>query len=144
MWNEISTEQELNEFLDLFGGFHDCCLKELRYISGAYVESNLSMYPVNELRNLYIIFQRQNKNDTVIEMEFSGLVKLNLHPNDENYTCEILDTSMFFEDGLVYWGDSNWFEVKREQYDGTWLCAKKAKWRIASKYIGNDNVYVCR
>ena len=56
MWNKINTEQELDNFLELCGGFHDCCLKELRYISGAFVNQNLGMYPINDQRKLYILY----------------------------------------------------------------------------------------
>ncbi|MBE7030715.1 MAG: hypothetical protein E7409_04715 [Ruminococcaceae bacterium] len=131
MWNEINTEQELNEFLELYGNFHDSCLKELRYISGAFVNKNLGMHPINDKRKLYVVFQRQCEKNPTIEIEFSGLLKLNLLPNDETYTCEILDVAMFFENGEFYWGDSIWFKEEREQYDGTWICAKRVRWRIA-------------
>lgn len=40
MWNEITTEKELNNFLDVMCYFHDSCLKEIKYISGAYVNEN--------------------------------------------------------------------------------------------------------
>jgi len=141
MWNKINTERELQDFLELFGGFHDCCLKELRYISGAFVNRNLEMHPINDQRKLYVVFQRQCEDLAVIEMEFTGLVKLNLCPNDESYTCEILDASMFFEDGKIYWGDSDWFKEQREGYEGTWLCAENVSWRIADEYIGNKEIY---
>lgn len=141
MWNKINTEQELDNFLELCGGFHDCCLKELRYISGAFVNQNLGMYPINDQRKLYIVFQRQYENLTTIEIEFSGLVKLHLCPNDESYTCEILDAPMFFEDGKIYWADSDWFKEQRERYEGTWLCAEKVRWRNVDEYIGNKEIY---
>ena len=140
MWKNIDTEQELMEFLEIYS-FHDCCLKELRYVSGAFVNHNLGMSPINNKRKLYVIFQRQFESNAVVEIEFSGLENLNLRPNDENYTCEILDTAFFFENGKIYWGDSNWFKEQRELYDGTWLCAQKARWRIADEYIGSDEVY---
>lgn len=130
MWYNINTEQELDNFFELYGGFHDCCLKELRYISGAFVKENFEMHPINDQRRLYILFQRQSENFTSIELEFSGLIKLSLTPCDDSFTCEILDASMFFEDGKFYWGDSNWFIELREQYTGTWLCAEKVRWRI--------------
>ena len=140
-WNEINNEKDLNDFLYTCGGFHDSCLKELRYVSGAFVDEKFAMYPVNDQRKLYIIFQQQSRNSTVIELEFSRLVELHLNPNDENYTCEILDASLFFEDGKVYWGDSDWFETKRETYDGTWLCAEKVRWRILDFGIGEKEIY---
>ena len=141
IWNEINNEKELQDFTSICSDFHDCCLKELRYISGAYVDSDLSMYPINDQRKLYIFFQRQNKDFTNIEIEFSGLEKLSLCPNDEAYTCEILEASMFFENGKIYWGDSIWFKEQRDLYDGTWLCAKKVRWRIVDEYIGDKEIY---
>ena len=141
VWNEINTDEKLNEFLELYGNFHDSCLKELRYISGAFVNQDLEMYPINDKRKLYVVFQRQCEKNSTIEIEFSSLIKLNLAPNTETYTCEILDATMFFENGYIYWGDSDWFKEEREQYDGTWLCAEKVRWRFVDKHIGDQEIY---
>lgn len=56
--------------MDTVCGFHDSCLKELKYISGAYVNDELSMLPVNNQRVLSMIIQRQFKNPSVVEMQF--------------------------------------------------------------------------
>ena len=32
MWNEIASEKDLNSFIDTVYGFHDSCLKKLKYI----------------------------------------------------------------------------------------------------------------
>lgn len=141
IWNEITTDSDLTEFLELYGRFHDCCLKELRYISGAFVNKDLSMNPINTQRKLLILFQRQSEDNPVIELEFSNLETLNLKPIERIYTCEIFGASMFFENGKIYWGDSNLFETQRAQYDGTWLCAEKARWRFAYEYMGDKEIY---
>ena len=128
--------------MGIYGGFHDSCLKEMRYISGAFVNEKLGMHPVNDQRRLYIVFQRQCENTTVVELEFSGLIELNLVPNNESYTCEIYDVSMFFENDKIYWSDSYEFESMRENYKGTWLCAEKVRWRKVDGYIGENNIYI--
>lgn len=140
-WIDIHNEADLNQLLETYGGFHDSCLKELRYVSGAYVRDNLWMHPFNDQRKLYLLMQRQSESNSVLELEFSGLMKMNLQPDDENYTCEILDVSMFWEDGKIYWGDSSWFQTEREKYDGTWLCAKQVRWRILENGLGNRELY---
>lgn len=144
MWNEIKAEGDINNLMERFGYFHDSCIKEMRYISGAFVDRDLSMHAINNCRNLRIIFQKQSINPMVIELEFSNLIKLDLEPNDDNYTCEILDVSMFIENGHIYWGDSAWFALKRNDYQGTWLCSKNARWRVADKYIGKEEVYIAK
>jgi len=112
----------------------------LKYTSGAYVGQDLKMNPVNNKRTLRMIFQRQYKEPMVIELEFLELIKLNLSP-DIGHTCEIFDVSMFWENGNIYWGDSEWFKVEREKYEGTWLYANGVRWRIADEYIENKEVY---
>ena len=142
MWNEIANEQELNKFMDDIYGFHDSCLKELKYISGAYVEKNLSMRPINEKRTLSVIIQRQFKNPSVIELQFEELKYLKLFPNDE-YTCEILDATMILKEDCIYWCDCGGLsEEDIESYTGTVICASKVRWRAVDKYIGPDEVYL--
>lgn len=130
MWSSICNEHDLTEFLKIYDYFHDSCLTELRYVSGAFVSNDLAMHPINDKRKLYVIFQRQSEKNMSVEMEFSGLTKLCLNPENPAYTCEICDISLFFENGKIYWGDSSDFAGQRENYQGTWLCADRAKWRM--------------
>lgn len=145
MWNEITTEKELNNFLDVMCYFHDSCLKEIKYISGAYVNEKLSMIPVNDKRILSAIIQRQFENPSVVEMQFAGLKYLKLFPSDENCTCEILDATMILKEDCIYWCDCGGLSEKDiESYTGTTICASKAWWRAVDEYIGAKEIYVTR
>lgn len=42
MWKIISTDEEIRTFLDFVSCFHDSCIKEMHYISGAYVDEDYS------------------------------------------------------------------------------------------------------
>ncbi|MBO4934508.1 MAG: hypothetical protein J5441_05005 [Clostridia bacterium] len=142
MWNEISNENDLTRFMETHDAFHDSCIKELKYVSGAYVNDDLSMYPVNDKRVLRVIIQRQSEKHSVIEMEFSGLNYLKLSPNDENYTCEILDSTLILKDDCVIWCDCGGLtEAGINDYDGTVICASKLRWRTADEFIGSKEVY---
>lgn len=141
MWTEINNEKELNSFMDMHYGFHDSCLKEFKYVSGAYANEKF-MYPLNDLRILKIIFQGRFKNSDVIEMEFIGLKYLKMFPNDENYTCEILDATMLLKENCIYWCDCGGLsEDDLENYKGTTICASKVRWRAADEYIGSKEIY---
>lgn len=143
MWNEIANEKDLNSFMDTMYGFHDSCLKEIKYISGAYVNEKLSMHPVNNQRVLSMIIQRQFENPSVVEMQFVGLKYLKLFPNDENYTCEILDATMILKEDYIYWCDCGRLSEKDiESYTGTTICASKVRWRAVDEYIGSKEIYV--
>lgn len=143
MWTEITNEEELTDFMNKTYGFHDSCIKEMKYVSGAYVDENLNMRPVNEKRNLRVIIQRQFKNPSVLELEFIGLNKLALRPSDEKYSCEILDATMILKDNCVYWLDCGGLsESDFDSYDGVLICASKVRWRAVDQYIGNKDAYV--
>ena len=143
MWNEIANEKDLNIFMDTVHGFHDSCLKELKYISGAYVNEKLSMFPINKQRILNMIIQRQFDSPSVIEMQFVGLKYLKLFPTDENDTCEILDATMLLKEDCICWCDCGGLSVKDiENYTGTIICASKVRWRAVDKYIGSNEIYV--
>ena len=142
MWNEIANEKDLKSFMDIMYGFHDSCLKEIKYISGAYVNEKLSMHPINNQRALSMIIQRQFENPSVVEMQFMGLKYLKLFPNDENYTCEILDATMILKENCIYWCDCGGLsEADLDNYSGTVICASKFRWRSIEKHMGQTEIY---
>lgn len=142
MWQKISTDNELFQFMEKVCNFHDSCIKELTYMSGAYVNADLSMHPVNDRRLLKVIIQRQSKDNPVIELEFEGLKFLNLFPIDDVYTCEIIDSSMFFKDGYIYWCDhKDLSKTDLESFEGTIICASKLRWRAIENNIGSSVYY---
>lgn len=144
MWNEINTQSDLENFMYIHREFHDSCIKELKYISGAYCNGK-SMYPINDLRILDVIVQGNFVNSHVIEMEFIGLIHLNFFPIEETYTCEIFDSTMLLKDDCIYWLDEGgWKESDFDNYKGTLICASKMRWRTVDKYIGSEEVYIER
>ena len=131
-WNEIMNEQDLSELAARMGHFHDGCVKELRYVSGAYVNSNLNMYPLNDRRALRMVVQCQSKEHPVIELEFAGLKTLSLSPVGTDYTCEIAEAVMRMEDGCFYWSDGG----------DTTVCAEKMRWRLLGEdRLGDQEIY---
>ena len=142
MWEIISTNDEILSFMEKVCYFHDSCIKEISYISGAYVGANLSMYPLNNRRVLRVVMQRQYEKDSMIEMEFHGLKSLKLFPVDESYTCEILDSTMILKDENIYWCDcGNLSELDLDDYKGTIICASKLRWRSIENHMGEKEFY---
>lgn len=130
MWTELRTETELAAFIRLVCGFHDSVLKELSYVSGAYVDEKLNMYPVDDKACLRVLIQRQDETLPALELEFSGLQELRLYPTDPAYTSEILDAALFLWDGLICWCDCG--DTGPEDFDdyrGISVRAKFLRWR---------------
>ncbi|MBQ7761142.1 MAG: hypothetical protein IJ400_03695 [Clostridia bacterium] len=142
MWETIATNDEILKFMEKVCYFHDSCIKEISYISGAYVDENLSMHPLNDRRVLRIVIQRQYEKNSMIEMEFQGLKHLKLFPCDESYTCEILNSTMIMKNGAIYWCDGgDLSKSDLDDYAGTLICASKLKWRSIENHMGEKEFY---
>ncbi len=142
MWNSISNKEEMETFLQKIGWFHDSCIKEINYLSGAYVDKNLEMYPVNDRRVLKVIIQRQSEELSMFEMEFIGLKALKLFPEDDQFTCEILDSTMILDKECIYWCDmGGLMERDLWQYTGTMICASGFRWRQIENHMGKEEFY---
>ena len=135
MFKDIRTQKDVKEFMQKVCYFHDSCIKEMKYVSGAYVRNNdLAMYPINDKRIISVIIQTQLEKIRDVELEFSDLVFLKLFPNDEHYTCEILGASIFLKDGCFIFCDNSDIPIENiEEYEGTVICAKKLRWRCSGE-----------
>lgn len=142
MWHEICTEKDISFLMETVGYFHDSCLKELKYVSGAYVNADLSMHPINDTRELKMIIQRQDESPSAIELVFSGLNYCKLFPCNEQFTCEILDATLLWKDGDILWADCGDLRAEEvEKYSGTIISAAGLRWRAVSDWIGRGEVY---
>ena len=143
MWQQIADIKSMEQFMHEMSLFHDSCIKEMRYISGAYVKENGRMCPVNITRALRVIIQRQAEKHPVVEIEFQKLKFLELFPNDENYTCEILDATMLMHEGYIYWMDQGGLTTSDiGSYKGTIICAKSLRWRSIDGCLGIEDHFL--
>jgi len=141
-WHELVCQDDIDKLMNIYGHFHDGCIKEIHYISGAYVGDNLSMMPINTQRILKVIFHRQARNPAAIEVEFSKLVQFNLKPVDENYTTEIFGTFMKYINGVIYWADDDSWNIESEdKSEYTWIAASHVRWRENNNYLSDEIIY---
>ena len=130
MWQEIKTEMELQTFMEKLHFFHDSCIKEIQYISGAYVNAELRMHAINDRRLLRVLVQRQCAELATLELDFGGLKYMNLIPLDETYTCEILAAALYFQDGYIYWCDKTADDTQDAgPFESILICAERLRWR---------------
>ena len=140
-WTEIKTQKDIDLFMDLTGSLHDSCLKELKYLSGMYVDEESSMQAVNNKRQIHMILQSQWEPHT-IEIIFDKVSSMNLNPSDENYDGIIMGSHIAIEDGNFVWFDSddfqsNYNELYNHQFI-TYIKSENIKWKICNKHIGKN------
>ena len=143
MWNEIKNESDTKMFVNRVYGFHDSCIKELNYISGAYVAEDFGMHPLNTKRCLKLIIQSQMETVGTIEMEFSGVEFFSMRPCSEEWTCEILEASLVIKEGKIWWYDeAERFVEDPQEYGGNVICAEKMRWRFLKDRMGDGAVLI--
>lgn len=130
MWNKVIDDKTRTVLLEEAGFFHDTCLTELRYISGAYVGKDLAMYPINDKRKVNVFIQRQEVERNTIELEFSGIEYLKLFPYDEEYTCEIFGVTLYWKMAKFSGVTVMAYQKKNFQITGEFqFAASELRWR---------------
>ena len=139
MWNVIRNNEDAVCFMKQMANFHDGCLKELTYYSGAYVDKDLAMYPINDKNVLRLIIQRQAEHYSMVELEFTGLLRLELIPVDILYTCEILNADLRMQNETIIWCDHR---IDDDSYkDGIEVHATGLRWREIKNRMGESIFY---
>lgn len=142
MWNQVTDDVTARKLMDAVRAFHDSCLKEMKYTSGAYVDEDLFMHPTNGTRSLRVILQRQSNENSAIELEFRKLKYLKMFPLDEAYTCEIIDSTLLINNGCYYWCDCGGLTMGGiHTYEGIVICAEKLRWRSIDGFLGNRDYF---
>lgn len=114
-WNYIQTQEEANEFMKLFAGFHDSTLEKMCYKEN---QGSTSVVATFDNSGWY----------GVVELHFDGVIAVNIRPARENYSSEIYEGTLLIRDETVFWAD--WY-MKNEDFsfDGSYIKALNLKWR---------------
>lgn len=127
----INNVNDIALLMQEFCNFHDSCIKEIKYISGSYVDDNKSMQPINNERKVCIIFQSQMSKYKTIEVQFIKTKRFNLEPCNEKYDCSIHGATLTKVDGLYYWSEWDNFNIMDINVKkGTWISSEEICWRI--------------
>lgn len=110
-WHNIATQDDIESLLSAYGDFHDACIVEAHFKSGAFVDEASAMHfgSANEYI-LSLIFQCQWTPQT-IELQFIGLRQFHLAGWQENYACNIFDVYLAFHDDLLPLRIRMWFQT---------------------------------
>ncbi|AHV98795.1 hypothetical protein G5B47_15265 [Paenibacillus sp. 7124] len=142
-WIPLNTQEDIDKLINIFGGFHDACLKELYMWTEHYVDFDLSMSISDKLdTRIRALFQRQWENPSALELLFEEVTRLSITPSTENYDSIIYDGTLLYKAGLFYWADDkNWTPGKETNYGVNWIAAKKVSWREVSQWMGKQQRY---
>ena len=142
-WSPLNNQQDVDILMKVFGRFHDSCIKQVFISPREYVTKDLTM-GFDNTSTVKILFQRQFRNASVIEIHFEEVEEMNWrHDNlssDTGLTI-IMEAVLQIENGLVYWAeDIDWLEAIDERNDFRWIAARTVKWRTVEGALGQDYV----
>ncbi len=134
MWTEIDSQSDIEKLLDLYGSFHDSCVRDIYLTTREFIDEKLSMHFENKLVVL-LLFQRQYKLNPVLELKFEEVQQFNFRPYEENESAIIYDVTLKMENGIFYWADFSGWQIGDN--DSIWISGKKLFWRLRPELIGN-------
>jgi hypothetical protein len=99
-WSIVSSAIEAQSLLDLFGHFHDSCLREIHLSTATSVNEQLGMDCAGHLdTQIRALFQRQVSLPSAIEIEFSKVSFFCMQPTPDNADSIIYRASLDIDDG---------------------------------------------
>ncbi len=78
-WQELRTPNQIDALMEMFGRFHDACVREIHVATGHYVAEDLSM-SADWRTTVHMLIQRQFSNPSAIELRFEEVVGLRVCP----------------------------------------------------------------
>jgi hypothetical protein len=131
-WQQLTGAEGCHHLLTLFGGFHDSCLREMHLSTRHAVHEDLRMSVDPSLdMAATILFQRQFRNPSAIELRFAELISLHANATPENYDSIIADAGLTFSTGEFHFDADGIVEIS----------ARQLAWRDTSRWMGFTNRY---
>ena len=134
MWTEIKDQSDIDKLLESYGYFHDSCLRDVYISTREFIDEKLTMHFENKL-TASLLFQRQFRSPTVLELKFEDIEQFNFKPFDETTNAVIYDATLMTANGLFYWADFADWEIGDK--DSISISGKKLFWRLRPELIGN-------
>lgn len=133
-WNYVEKQQDIDNLMEQFCGFHDSVLKEFTYITGDYVAEDQNMHLSEAVaKQIRLVFESQWARG--IEMILLAPRFIQLVPPAENYLADLYDASVFIKDCMVYFYDS-YMEAMPATYQNSYFSAMGMRWRFVQSLNG--------
>ena len=135
MWTEIKEQAGIDDLMRKFGYFHDTCIRDIYISTEEFVDEKRSM-SFNNVLTVSLLFQRQSRENSVLELKFEAVKKMDYEWLFE-YGSTLIDTgaTLKIEDNLFYWADDlNWTVGNN---DAWWINGERLFWRFRPELLGN-------
>ena len=147
-WKEIKSQNDIDELMEFYFGFHDACIVSVSYSSGISVNKERTMHfngPAGYQAR--IVFQSQQELST-IELCFTGVRRIHIVGWQNRYFSEIFDAHLAFHEEVflgdsqesIVWADTEYFDLEDlrqtdmlDEPADNYIIANELKWRVINK-----------
>ncbi|RYG45825.1 hypothetical protein EON79_11675 [bacterium] len=129
-WNEVSSLEDLERFLDRVVSFHDGIVKEVHWVNRDHIDASLAMSPYR-LADARMLVQRQGGDPSAVELYFERIWRCDL--NTVDFIFESKAATVTSVDSL---GPT--ISLLRLDLESTTLAFERMFWRETSDWMGSD------
>ena len=129
MFNEIKTENDIQNFIDKTNSLHDGYIVGVQYTNDVITNVDENGYFTKpDASKLILKILVTSISNTIVEIEFESLREWQL--SNDAYFSMILDATVSFDDGgYITWSDSA--KENQDNFEGcSYVTAKSMRWRI--------------
>jgi len=130
-WNQIDTQEDANELMKIFGGFHDSILESFSYSGESkMINQKMDIEYFGKRRSLSMIFYSGWYGK--IELCFDGVVLMKICPAGDNYSDELFSATLLVKEGKTFWADQELEDIDTN-YESSFVYAYNLRWRTIFK-----------
>lgn len=127
-FNEVKTNEDMEKFLSVVGGFHDGVLKEVHILNSAFVHEDLSM-AYNFEYDIRLLVQRQWENPSAVEIILGNVTEVKMQQPD----C------IWSSSGKVVYNNTKGVLEISLDLDNSYFTCRRMFWRHASEWMGKQS-----
>ncbi len=145
-WKAITTQQDIDDLMEAYGGFHDSCIVSMQYQSGAFVDDRQCMHFRDAQSCALLIHFHSQWHKAQLQLLFTGLRKVVLTGLQTGYSSEILGVHLSFQklvlnkepESVIVWADDDSFDIHQpvspcKEPADTFIIANALTWRLVDK-----------
>ena len=136
-WKVVKSKSDIDYLNEIYDNFHDSYLNEICFHAGDLIQSENS-----NVTTARLLFEREWKNPSIIEIEFREVIQINIKPEGKNQFRDIIVSHLYFNNDIFFWSAHDYEFHEKEKDNYTWIAAKFVRWRVRDNLLGCNRVYI--
>ena len=116
-WHYIKDQKDIENLMTASFGFHDAYISDIKYLKKETYDGQTTVQ---------VLFSNCWESEFLLEFEKDVIIHM---VSNDDYDNEIFDSTVFFENGYIYWVDEEIKNASEIQENFTYFKARSLKWK---------------